>query len=81
MKAEEVFGVVVRTVGLFLVLWSFSECYKAIAHLSGPGVDPGSRMLLLWRYLLYPIGGLVVGGYLLGGAALLLRFAYGRKVD
>jgi hypothetical protein len=73
MTPVQVFGIVVRTVGLLLVLTTVVTLVLGMMLVSNAGAD--GRLLLPW------IGGavliqLAVGLWMTGGAKLLIRYAY-----
>jgi hypothetical protein len=73
MKPSEMFGVVVRSVGLLLVLPALGTQFFAILSLvlGGPGNAVGMMILSL------PV--LLVGLWLLRGAPGIMAFAYPEK--
>ena len=73
MKAAEVFGIVVRAVGLIVVLLALGLIFPAILSLVMGG--PGELIGLLF----YGIPALVVGLWLLRGAGPLVSFAFPRN--
>lgn len=70
MKPFEVFGVVVRTIGLLLVLGSAPCMFLAILSLSFGGPYNAAWLTL------FSFPTLLAGLYLLRGAPLLIWFAY-----
>jgi hypothetical protein len=68
MKSKDIFGIVVRVVGLLALLSGLGGAYAAFSVFSF------GRLLL--RALLYGIPYLAVSLYLLRGAPHLVRFAY-----
>jgi len=70
MKAAEVFGIVVRTIGLIVILLALGLIFPAILSLVAGG--PGTLIGLLF----YGIPVLVVGLWLLRGAGLIVSFAF-----
>ncbi len=70
MKPSELFGVIVRTIGLILVLSALCQVFIAILNLVGGG--PGNVVGML----LYGIPALLVGLWFLRGAKALICFAF-----
>jgi len=70
MKPSELFGVVVRTMGLLFVLTALLKVFSAILNLVGGG--PGNVLAML----LYGIPALLVGLWFLRGAKALISFAF-----
>lgn len=68
MKAKEIFGIIVRVVGLLALVSGLGAAYAAFGMLSFGR--------LLARALLYGIPYLLVSLYLLRGAPHLVRFSY-----
>jgi len=77
MKTTEVFGIVVRTLGLIVVLIALGLILPAMLSLVMGG--PGALIGLLF----YGIPALVVGLWLLRGARPIVSFAFpkGRRED
>jgi len=72
MQPSDVFGIVVRVLGLTLTVYSLWSLITNIAiSLSVPGVDG----ITVW-FVVTAIVGIVVGLYFLRGAPRLLRFSY-----
>ncbi len=72
MKPSDVFGIVVRVLGLTLTVYSLWSLVTNIAiSLSVPGVDG----ITVW-FVVTAIVGVAVGIYFLRGAPRLLRFSY-----
>jgi uncharacterized membrane protein len=69
MKPSEIFGIVVRTVGLILTLIAFSQICFALLNTVGGGPGYASGYF-------FGIPGLVVGLWLLRGAKSLVSFAF-----
>lgn len=75
MKPREIFGILVRFVGLLLVLYGiralvlFLEVESAVEAV---GDGSGAKLALLAMALL----ALVIGAYLLGGAPSVMRYSY-----
>ncbi len=71
MKPAEMFGVVVRTIGLLMTLGALSSFFVATMNLvlGGPGFLGG---------FLYGIPGMFLGLYFLSGAELLVNAVYPR---
>jgi hypothetical protein len=72
MKPAELFGVIVRTVGLLLVLFALFLIVVATVHLVAKGPD------FLEGYLC-GVPGLFVGIYFLSGAELLVNSVYPKQ--
>jgi len=70
MKLSELFGVIVRTIGLIFVLTALWQVFSAILNLVGGG--PGNVVVML----LYGIPALLVGLWFLRGAKALISFAF-----
>ncbi len=72
MKPVELFGVIVRTIGLLVALGSLAWIFAATMHLvlGGPGFFEG---------YLYGIPGLFIGVYFLSGAELLVSSVYSKE--
>jgi hypothetical protein len=72
MRPPEVFGLVVRVLGLTMTMYSLWSLVTNIAiSMSVPGVDG----ITVW-FVVTAIVGVVVGIYFLRGAPRLLRFSY-----
>lgn len=69
MKPAELFGVIVRTIGLLSALGGLFLVFLATVHVAfnGPGFFEG---------YIYGVPGLFVGVYLLSGAKLLINSVY-----
>jgi len=78
MKPRDCFGVVVRTVGLLLMLFSLFYFYGAVAASVSPALGRGGTPVY---YIGIGVVMMFVGLYLLRGAPHLLRFAYGKEQD
>jgi hypothetical protein len=76
MKPRDCVGVVVRTVGLLLMLYSLFYFYGALAAASSPALRRGGTPVY---YIGIGVVMMIVGLYLLRGAPHLLRFAYGEE--
>ena len=74
MKPRDCFGVVVRTVGLLLMLFSLFYFIGGVAAAISPSLGRGGTPVYY-----VAIGGvmILVGLYLLRGAPHLLRYSYG----
>ncbi len=70
MKPSEMFGVMVRTIGLIIFLTVLCQVLIAILNLVGGG--PGNVVGML----LYGIPALLVGLWFLRGAKALISFAF-----
>ncbi len=70
MKPSDVFGIVVRTVGLLITLTALWSIGWALLSLAGGG--PGNAAGLL----IFGIPELLIGLWLLRGAKPLVRFAF-----
>ncbi len=70
MKPSELFGVVVRTIGLIIFLTALFQVFIGILNLVGGG--PGNVVGML----LYGIPALLVGLWFLRGAKALISFAF-----
>jgi len=66
MTPQDIFGIIIRTVGLLmLIMWVFA--------LTGCILAGGDKVLLV-----YSFGLCTIGGYLLQGSPFVMRFAYSR---
>jgi len=74
MKSKDYFGLVVRVVGLFLILFSLFYFYGSVATAISPELGRGGTPLY---HAGIGIVMLLVGLYLVRGAPHLTRFAYG----
>ena len=73
MKPRELFGVVIRSVGLLMLIGGLLYLYSALVTLLAPDTPRASSpMIYLGACLVW----LALGAYLLRGAPHLLRFAY-----
>jgi hypothetical protein len=72
MKPVELFGVIVRTIGLFVAIGALFLIFVATVHLvlGGPGFLEG---------YLYGVPNLFVGVYFLSGAELLVKAVYPKE--
>ncbi len=70
MKPNDLFGVVVRAVGLILVLTSLRQVFIAIVSLVGGGSENAVGLLL------FGVPAMLIGIWLVGGAKSLIDFAY-----
>jgi hypothetical protein len=72
MKPAELFGVIVRTIGLLNTIGALFLIFVATVHLAfgGPGFLEG---------YLYGVPGLFVGLYFISGAALLVNSVYPKE--
>ena len=78
MTASDIFGIVVRTFGLSLLIYAIWYLVYGIATIAGlPEGAPG----YLVGYFLTGSVYLIIGLYLLRGAPLLMKFAYPSKKD
>ncbi len=70
MKPAEIFGVVVRTIGLLMTMIALAQTLFAllVTVLGGPANGPG--------LLIFSLPALVVGIWLLRGAKAVVWFAY-----
>ena len=75
MNAKDVFGVVVRTAGLFLLVYGLWYLLYGVAQATG--ISPITHSTV--NYFLSGWGSLLVGLYFLRGAPGLLRFCYPDK--
>ena len=73
MKPSELFGVFVRTMGLFLVLGALCQIFLAILNLVGGGPQNVFGMLL------YGVPVLLVGLWFLRGPKALISFAFPKE--
>lgn len=70
MKPSEVFGVVIRTIGLLLLMFAVAQFLMALLNLMGGGPGNAAAMIL---------GGtpsLLVGLWFLRGAPIIVSYAY-----
>lgn len=74
MTAPALFGALVRTIGLLVVLYSGLQLLMALVIV----MSVGSDVLPIRSPLVMGIVGLLIGLYLLRGARLVRRFAYGQ---
>jgi hypothetical protein len=75
MKPADVFGIVVRVLGLSMTLYFLWSLVTNIAlSVSVPGM-PGMEGITAW-FVVTALVGIVVGAYFLRGAPQLLRFSY-----
>ncbi len=74
MKPQQAFGVAVRVIGLIVVLVSILYLVSALVVCIDPTFRP--NLPPAWHYLLDGVVELLVGLYLLRGAALVIRFAF-----
>ena len=74
MKAKDVFGLILRVVGLVCVSWGGFYLLSCFYILTGFPVQEG---LGIKQYLLVGVPYLLVGLYFLRGAPHVLHFAYG----
>jgi len=74
MKPKDCFGIVVRTIGLFLILFSLFYFYGAVAASISPELGRGGTFSY---YAGIGVIMLLVGLYMLRGASHLIQFAYG----
>ena len=72
MKPSEIFGIVVRTVGLILTLAAFSQIYFAMLNAVGGG--PGYAIGFF-----FGIPGLAAGLWLLRGGKSVVLFAFPKE--
>ena len=72
MKPHELFGVVVRSIGLVILLAGLLYLYSAVAVAFAPDKGVDSPV----SYFVAGFGALLVSIYFLRGAPLLVRFAY-----
>ena len=70
MKPAELFGVVIRTIGLLLLVSAVSQILWALINLIGGG--PGNAAVML----LIGIPCFLVGSWFLRGAPILVSYAY-----
>ena len=73
MNASDVFGVIVRTIGLLVLLAALWQIAVALLTLVAGG--PGNALALL----LSGIPALLLGLWLLSGAKFLIAYAYPKK--
>ena len=74
MKPRDVFGIVIRSVGLLSLLGSLLYLYSALVALFAPDTPRASSPL---SYIGACIVMLLFSAYFLRGAPHLIRFAYG----
>lgn len=74
MKPRDLFGVVIRSIGLLALLGSLLYLYSAIVALLAPDTPHASSPL---SYIGACIVALIFSAYFLRGAPHLVRFAYG----
>jgi hypothetical protein len=70
MKPAEIFGIIVRTVGLVVVLFGLSQLYTAVLNLF-----LGPLEIVVARFP-FGVAALLIGLWLLRGAKALIKFAY-----
>lgn len=70
MKPSELFGVVIRTIGLLLLMSAVSQIIWAMVNMIGGG--PGNAAVML----LIGIPCFLVGSWFLRGAPILVSYAY-----
>ncbi len=75
MKAKEIFGLILRVVGLFGLLYGGFYLLSCLYILTG---SPAREGFGLRQYFLAGVVYVLVGLYFLRGAPHLLRFAYGQ---
>ncbi len=75
MKAKEIFGLIVRVVGLFSLLYGGFYLLSCLYILAGSPVREGFGIR---QYFLAGVAYVLAGLYLVRGAPHLLRFAYGQ---
>jgi hypothetical protein len=71
MRASEIFGVIVRIIGLVFVLWGLSMVPTGVADLLS-----GKSILTDGMGAMASIPGLIVGVVMLRWARFIVRFAY-----
>lgn len=69
---REIFGLVLRLVGLALLFWGVLYLYSPIQAIIQPEESDASTL----EYLGYGIGYVLISAYFLRGAPHILRFAY-----
>lgn len=72
MTPRDVFGIIVRTVGLGFVAYSFEYLQAPL----GMALYPAAADASLSTYMVYGVIYFLIGAYLLRGAPHLVRFAY-----
>ena len=72
MKAKDIFGLVIRVLGVGGVLWGCSYLVSVVYYLMG--VHPEGYTL--YHYLVAGVVTLAFGFYFLRGAPHIVRFAY-----
>jgi hypothetical protein len=73
MKPKDVFGIVVRTIGVILVLFSFVYFYGALAASFSPRLGQGAPPIY---HIGFGVILLMVGAYCLRGAPKIVDLAY-----
>jgi len=68
MTPRDVFGIIVRTAGLYVLLHAARNAFTALSL-------GGSAGLWFWLHLIVAI---LVGVWLLGGARILVAYAYSK---
>jgi hypothetical protein len=71
MKASDLFGVIVRTIGLVFVLWALSTVPPSVADLLS-----GKSILTHGTMAMASVSCLLIGAVMLRWARLIVRFAY-----
>ncbi len=73
MKPAELFGVVVRSVGLVLVLWALWLLFWALLNIIGGGSENVLEMLLNAFLAVF------MGVWFLGGAPIIVNWTYPKE--
>ncbi|HMO03164.1 MAG TPA: hypothetical protein PKC67_10020 [Kiritimatiellia bacterium] len=80
MKPSDVFGIVVRTFGLYLIIWGLwnilSLAIEVVSLLAALINDESLDLLTKLYYLLSGTGATLVGFFLLARADAVVRWAY-----
>ena len=78
MKPRDLFGVVIRSIGVLVLVGGVFYLYSAVVATLEPGKPYASSPL---SYIGASVISLLVSVYFLRGAPHLVRFAYGRESE
>jgi hypothetical protein len=79
MTPKDIFGIVVRVAGLFmlrLALWLFYDYMAWYYHIPASAYAASTNVVDPKIYMIWGVAYLAIGVYLLSGAPHLLRFSY-----